>query len=88
MFSCKVCREKDLRIQELKDQISYFKNLLNPPPRINKYELEADTIMNGAGNETEQLDPIDAEAEALENERIQREEDMIFSGNTIETQGT
>lgn len=85
IFKCRVCAEKDARIAELKEQITYFKNLLNPPPRVSHYELETDRIMNGAGQETEQVVAVDEEAERLENERIQREQDMIFSGNTMET---
>lgn len=79
MFKCKVCIEKEKRIDELKTQITYFKSVLNPPPRVQHYELEQDVVLNGGGQEE-----VDTEAERLENERIRREQDLIFSGNTDE----
>ncbi len=80
MFKCKICKEKDERISELKDQITYFKSLLNPAPRINKFELQEDLLLEGGGQETDPT-PVDEEAERIENERIQRESDFIFSTN-------
>ncbi len=81
MFKCKICIEKEQRIAELKDQIEYFKRLLNPPARIQKFELEADEIMNGGGLET-QPTLADEEAERVENAKIQSEFDFIFSTNS------
>ncbi len=81
MWKCKVCAEKELRISELKEQVNYFKRLLNPPPRIQKFELETDEILNGGGRET-QPTLADEEAERIENERLQRESDFIFSTNS------
>lgn len=80
MFRCKVCLEKDQRILELKEQLAYFKTLLHPAPRVNKYELEESVVMNGGGQE--EVDPAEVLAEELENKRIQQEQDFIFSGNT------
>lgn len=81
MFDCKVCKEKELRISELKSQIDYFKDLLHPSPQAKTYQfekdLEQDMVLDGGGKEE-----IDLEAEAIENERIRREQDIIFSGNT------
>ncbi len=79
MFKCKCCPEKELRIAELKEQIQYFKNLLNPPPRINKYEMEETIVMNGGGDQV--ATPEDLEAEYQENLKIQDESDQILSGN-------
>lgn len=84
MFNCKVCEEKEKRIQELKEQIAYFRSVLNPPPRINKYELQEDLVLSGGGQE--EIDPATVVAEQVENDRIQRETDFIFSGNTEETE--
>lgn len=84
MFSCKVCIEKELRISELKDQIQYFKTVLHPEPRINKYEMETDFIQDGGGRE--QLNfaaPISEEARAEQQKKIdeiQQEQDRILSG--------
>lgn len=80
MFRCRVCEEKEKRILELKEQLQYFRSVLNPPPKINKYELEETVVMNGGSQE--EIDPAALEAEELENERIRRETDFIFSGNT------
>ena len=85
MFSCKICKEKDLRISELKDQIIYFKSILNPPPKINTYELEESVMMNGGGQE--EIDPATVLAEEKENAIIQREVDFIFSGNSEVAEG-
>jgi len=79
MFRCKVCAEKDARISDLKEEIKHLRNVLNPAPRVNKYEFEADNLLSG-GN-TERI-TIDEEAEQKENERLQREQDLIFSMNT------
>lgn len=78
---CKICAEKELRILELKEQIAYFKSVLNPPPRVNTYELQEDMLLEGGSKEE-----IDEKAEALENEKIRRETDIIFSGNFEETE--
>lgn len=80
MFKCKVCIEKDARISELREQVKYFRSVLNPEPKVNKYEFEADNLLNGGGTETI-TSVIDVEAEQKENDRIQREQDAIFSGN-------
>ncbi len=84
MFDCKVCKEKETRITELKEQLQYFKELLHPSPRSRTYQLaddmSQDMVLEGGGKEE-----IDLEAEVLENQRIQREQDVIFSGNTEET---
>lgn len=76
MWKCKTCIEKESRIADLKEQISYFRSVLNPPPRISKYELEETVVMNGGGQEE-----IDTTAEEIENSKIQKETDFIFSGN-------
>lgn len=78
-FSCSVCKEKDMRIAELKEQVAYFKSVLNPPPRVNKFELQEDVLLDGAVKEEIS---VDEHAEALEAEQLRREADLIFSGNT------
>lgn len=87
MFKCRVCIEKDLRIKDLKDQIADLKNQLNPPPRVQHYELQQDMLLNG-GNEEEIVmeNPADALSEQIANDLIVREQDMIFSGNSDETE--
>lgn len=78
---CLVCIEKNARISDLKEQLKHFQTILNPPQRINKYELEETAVMNGGGQE---IDPATLEAEEKENSKIQQEVDAFFSGNSIE----
>lgn len=81
MFKCRTCSEKDLRILDLKEQLQYLKDQLHPKPQTKTYELvqdiEADMTLSGGGG-----DEIDLTAEMKENEKIQRESDFIFSGNS------
>lgn len=79
---CKVCEEKDKRILDLKEEIGNLRLTLNPPPRVAtlRYELEQDNILNGANGETI-TSPVDIEAEAKENLRLQSEQDAILTGN-------
>jgi len=79
MFGCKICKEKDERIKDLKEHLALFLNP-RPTPKVYHDELESDNILNGAGAET--IVVIDEEAERQENARIQREQDILFSGNT------
>jgi hypothetical protein len=78
MFKCKCCPEKELRIAELKEQIEYFKKLLNPPERINKYELEEVAVMNGGGQQLVDAETLQQESD--ENQLLSREADGIFMG--------
>ena len=82
---CKVCEEKDKRIADLKEQLKVY---TQPTPRINKYELQEDLVLSGGGDEI--ADPAEEEAERIKAFNIQRESDMLFSGNTddIETPET
>jgi hypothetical protein len=77
---CKCCEEKEKRIAELKEHLSYFKAVLHPEAPSRKYrietDMETDMVLEGGGK-----DQIDLEAENLENERIQKEQDLIFSQN-------
>lgn len=77
---CKCCEEKEKRIAELKEHLSYFKAVLHPEPKARSYrietEMETDMVLDGGGKEQ-----IDLEAEQRENERIQKEQDFIFSQN-------
>lgn len=79
MFRCKVCAEKDQRIVELKEQIQYFKAILNPPERINKYQLEEVAVLNGGGQQL--VDEETIKQEQANNLKTAREADGIFMGN-------
>ena len=78
---CKVCEEKDKRIQDLKEQLQAYRDVLNPPPRINKYELEETAVLNGGGQE---IDPARVLQEELQAEVLRQEVDNILSGNIPE----
>lgn len=78
---CSLCLEKDNRIEDLKEQIRYYRSVLNPPPKITKYELEETAVLNGGG---QQIDPAQMEQEEVQNEETRRELDSLFSGNYIE----
>jgi hypothetical protein len=79
---CKICIEKEQRIAELKEQVSYFKTVLHPEPTMKKYEMETDFVMDGGGRE-QLATPISQEAQAKIDEQIQaiqEEQDKILSG--------
>lgn len=82
---CKVCLEKDKRILDLKEEITHLRAVLNPPPRINKYEMEQDYILDGANEPQRDLPtPISEEDRKQQEEKqlaIQREYDAILSGS-------
>lgn len=87
MFKCRVCQEKDLRITELKEQIQFLKNQLNPPPKVQHYELQQDLLLEGGANE--EVTPeqeIDDKAEEVLNDILAREQDVLFTGNYDETE--
>lgn len=88
MFQCKVCLEKDKRIADLKEQISQQRLLLNPPPRVNHYEMEQDFITNGATQEELAAPtPINSEAQRKLYDQmaaIQLEQEQMLAGDTIE----
>lgn len=87
-FSCKVCLEKDKRIADLKETILHQRQILNPPPRVNRYEIEEDFLMNGGNaEELPQPNTINAEAQAKIDEMqaaVQLEREMMLGGDTIE----
>lgn len=79
MWGCSVCKEKDKRIEDLKEHLALFLNP-RPTPKVYHDDLEADNVLNGGGNET--IVVIDEESERKEQDRLQREVDLIFSMNT------
>jgi hypothetical protein len=79
---CRVCDEKDKRIADLKETIADLKLQLNPPPRpIPTYEMETDFTLDGAGREALTPNSVKEENQITETERLNREQDAIFSGN-------
>lgn len=82
MFKCKVCEEKDKRILDLKEEISHIRNILNPPVRqtLVRAELEMDNLLSGGNTETVKTS-ADILSEANELARLQKEQDLILTGN-------
>ena len=81
MFDCKVCKEKDKRIEDLKEQISYLRGVLNPPKselklaHLEQQDLQEDMIMSGGG--TEEVDP---QLESSESPEVLAERAAMLSG--------
>ncbi len=80
MFKCSVCEEKDRRVEDLKEQISYLRNLLNPPvqamPSLPEIQnIQQDMILDGGGTEEVNLpDTI------LETPEVLAERSAMLSG--------
>ncbi len=79
MFDCKVCKEKEKRIDELKEQISYFKNVLHPKDTRVTYippqNLEEDALLSG-GLQEESVLPQDQ----IESPEVLAEREAMLSG--------
>lgn len=84
-FTCSVCREKDARIADLKEVIANQKQQLNPPPRVNTYELEENYLLQGANDE--QVEPVSEEISKQKAEQlraIEEERERMLTGSTWE----
>lgn len=78
MFSCKVCKEKDLRIEDLKAQIRFLHAQLQPSPTHRAVEAEMDKILEGGAMPIIDLEPKQYDAEFTDTElEFQR----IIAGN-------
>ncbi len=75
MFSCKRCLEKNDRIVDLKEQVSFLRSMTvsssDPTPR----QMEADAILNGTDRV---IDITPEEKESVED--VASEEARILSG--------
>lgn len=78
MFKCRVCEEKDKRVSDLKEQIEYLRNLLNPPTKKLEYvepvNLQQDMILEGGGQE--EIDPLNN----IESPEVLAERAAMLSG--------
>ena len=78
LFQCQVCLEKDKRIAEMQDQISYLRELANPGKltvQIPAVHAEMDAVLSGRDAPIE-VQQISEEAEALDSEAMR-----ILTGN-------
>lgn len=79
MFNCKRCKEKDLRILDLKEQMSFLRGMVSPPHDPNKIPtsaLEADAVLNGH----QHIIHVEAEPEEDEEDTVIRERDRVLAG--------
>jgi len=68
MFKCKVCEEKDKRLNDLKDEVKYLRSLLRSPVDMRASataNLEANAILNGVSEQIEVPEEVLAERAAL-----------------------
>ena len=73
MFQCKICLEKNKRIEDLKEQIELLKKLAFPNNNnANAINVEANSIMHGSN------DIID-----LTPEELARQQDIIQEQNAL-----
>lgn len=88
MFQCRCCPEKEIRIAELKEQVAYFKlqhevqieyfkQLLNPKPRVvSRYEAEEDMVLDGGSKEE-----ISLPQDIPESVEVLAERERMLSGS-------
>ena len=79
MFKCKVCSEKDKRIQDLRDEIVNLRKLVfpaNDPTHIPALSMELDSVLSGK----EDMIPLNR-VQSEEFERAIAERDALLSGN-------
>lgn len=81
MFKCKVCIEKDKRIQELKDQIAYLRTLAIP--QNSAFDTQSDildpNIILDAPSAA--ADPEIQKQQRSELERIAQEREAVLAGH-------
>lgn len=80
-FTCSVCKEKDARIADLKETISAQRLQLNPPPRINTYEMEENYLLQG-GNEEQASPEVQTvtKEKAEELRAVAQEQELLLGG--------
>lgn len=82
LFKCKVCAEKDARIQDLKQQIESLQSLVIPDNSLDKIpanHLEADGVLSGMQHTITVPGAEDLfEPSTIQEERSER--DRILSG--------
>lgn len=75
MFSCKVCKEKDNRIADLKEQIARLNKTLSDmtnPTYPRAVDAEADLLLNGANTFAKHMGKEDQEKlSAVEKQAIE-----------------
>lgn len=78
-FKCKVCEEKDKRISELKDNIKYLQNMLNPQAS-NMVNVEANKMLDGSS-----LPVVEVELSSSSEDKIKEDEKILREANAILT---
>lgn len=81
MWKCKVCAEKDKRIADLNREMEFFKRMLRPSNNAPIVDLEANKILDGAGEEQLSFKTELTEEEIQSREDTEREATAILTGN-------
>lgn len=83
-FSCKVCAEKDKRIEELHAQVKFLKSMLSSPSNpgdVTAYALEADGILSAQQHILDVEIPDSEQFVSREADNELSERDKLLSGN-------
>lgn len=83
LFKCKVCAEKDKRIEELKTHIAFLEYYIQPTKADPlPYAMEAQRILEGGMAAI--IEPLNPSRDKLkEMQRIKDEENKMLSGDEI-----
>lgn len=82
---CKVCEQKDLRIEELKAQIDFLKVMLQPSAMPTAVNIEANKILDGSSMPVIEVQSnIDLDQQRIE---LEREATRILTGDVLEIDG-
>jgi len=79
LFTCKVCAEKDERIEDLKNQIQFLRAMLAPREdvSVSAQQLEADAVLSAQQHIVNI--PLTQE-QLIQAEEERRERDRLLSG--------
>lgn len=88
IFRCKVCEQKDLRIEELKAQIKFLQSMLQPNPAAQAINWEANKMLEGGSLpavELEGVTTVNMEQRKHED-AVVREQNRILTGDYAEVE--
>lgn len=79
MFNCKVCVERNLRVQDLQKEIEFLKKLVSPSTTVlPSFDLEMNRLLEGGGQEQPEEEITEEEVARLAD--IEREATSILTG--------
>lgn len=81
MFKCKVCAEKDARIQDLKEQIKSIQALMSAPPATMSVPYSVDAMLSGLDISSDKVnEETNAPEEAERRDAIRKEQIQLLTG--------